>query len=60
MHVQHGEEMIAAAGVLADFVAKVGCRGPAVGRFNGAAALLDIKPTTLESRIKKLGLVQKP
>jgi formate hydrogenlyase transcriptional activator len=29
-------------------------RGP-----NGAAALLDIKPTTLESRIKKLGLVQK-
>ncbi len=30
-------------------------RGP-----NGAAALLDIKPTTLESRIKKLGLVQKP
>jgi formate hydrogenlyase transcriptional activator len=26
---------------------------------NGAAALLDIKPTTLESRIKKLGLVQK-
>jgi formate hydrogenlyase transcriptional activator len=23
---------------------------------NGAAALLDIKPTTLESRIKKLGL----
>jgi formate hydrogenlyase transcriptional activator len=25
---------------------------------NGAAALLDIKPTTLESRIKKLGLVQ--
>jgi formate hydrogenlyase transcriptional activator len=28
-------------------------RGP-----NGAAALLDIKPTTLESRIKKLGLVQ--
>jgi formate hydrogenlyase transcriptional activator len=24
---------------------------------NGAAALLDIKPTTLESRIKKLGLV---
>jgi formate hydrogenlyase transcriptional activator len=29
-------------------------RGP-----NGAAALLDIKPTTLESKIKKLGLVQK-
>jgi formate hydrogenlyase transcriptional activator len=27
---------------------------------NGAAALLDIKPTTLESRIKKLGLQQKP
>jgi len=27
-------------------------RGP-----NGAAALLDVKPTTLESRIKKLGLV---
>lgn len=26
---------------------------------NGAAALLDIKPTTLESRIKKLGLVPK-
>jgi formate hydrogenlyase transcriptional activator len=26
---------------------------------NGAAALLDIKPTTLESRIKKLGLVRK-
>jgi formate hydrogenlyase transcriptional activator len=26
---------------------------------NGAATLLDIKPTTLESRIKKLGLVQK-
>jgi formate hydrogenlyase transcriptional activator len=26
---------------------------------NGAAALLDIKPTTLESRVKKLGLVQK-
>jgi formate hydrogenlyase transcriptional activator len=26
---------------------------------NGAAALLDIKPTTLESGIKKLGLVQK-
>jgi formate hydrogenlyase transcriptional activator len=26
---------------------------------NGAAALLDIKPTTLESKIKKLGLVQK-
>jgi formate hydrogenlyase transcriptional activator len=26
---------------------------------NGAAALLDIKPTTLESRIKKLGLAQK-
>jgi formate hydrogenlyase transcriptional activator len=26
---------------------------------NGAAALLDIKPTTLESRIKKLGLVQR-
>jgi formate hydrogenlyase transcriptional activator len=26
---------------------------------NGAAALLDVKPTTLESRIKKLGLVQK-
>jgi transcriptional regulator with GAF, ATPase, and Fis domain len=26
---------------------------------NGAAALLDLKPTTLESRIKKLGLVQK-
>jgi formate hydrogenlyase transcriptional activator len=26
---------------------------------NGAAALLGIKPTTLESRIKKLGLVQK-
>jgi formate hydrogenlyase transcriptional activator len=26
---------------------------------HGAAALLDIKPTTLESRIKKLGLVQK-
>jgi formate hydrogenlyase transcriptional activator len=25
---------------------------------NGAAALLDIKPTTLESKIKKLGLVQ--
>jgi formate hydrogenlyase transcriptional activator len=25
---------------------------------NGAAALLDVKPTTLESRIKKLGLVQ--
>jgi formate hydrogenlyase transcriptional activator len=25
----------------------------------GAAALLDIKPTTLESRIKKLGLIQK-
>jgi transcriptional regulator of acetoin/glycerol metabolism len=25
--------------------------------LNGAAALLDIKPTTLESRIKKLGLV---
>jgi hypothetical protein len=24
---------------------------------DGAAALLDIKPTTLESRIKKLGLV---
>jgi formate hydrogenlyase transcriptional activator len=30
-------------------------RGP-----NGAAALLDIKPTTLESRIKKLGLIQTP
>jgi formate hydrogenlyase transcriptional activator len=29
-------------------------RGP-----NGAAALLDIKPTTLESRIKKLGLTPK-
>jgi formate hydrogenlyase transcriptional activator len=28
-------------------------RGP-----NGAATLLDVKPTTLESRIKKLGLVQ--
>jgi transcriptional regulator with GAF, ATPase, and Fis domain len=27
---------------------------------NGAAALLDIKPTTLEARIKKLGLQQKP
>jgi transcriptional regulator of acetoin/glycerol metabolism len=26
---------------------------------NGAAALLDIKPTTLESRIKKLGLSPK-
>jgi formate hydrogenlyase transcriptional activator len=26
---------------------------------NGAAALLDVKPTTLESRIKKLDLVQK-
>jgi hypothetical protein len=26
---------------------------------NGAAALLDIKPTTLESRLKKLGLTQK-
>jgi formate hydrogenlyase transcriptional activator len=26
---------------------------------NGAAALLDVKPTTLESRIKRLGLVQK-
>jgi formate hydrogenlyase transcriptional activator len=26
---------------------------------NGAAALLDVKPTTLESRIKKIGLVQK-
>jgi formate hydrogenlyase transcriptional activator len=26
---------------------------------NGAAALLDIKPTTLDSRIKKLGLIQK-
>ncbi len=26
---------------------------------NGAAALLDVKPTTLESRIKKLGLVAK-
>jgi formate hydrogenlyase transcriptional activator len=26
--------------------------------LNGAAALLDVKPTTLESRIKKLGLVQ--
>jgi transcriptional regulator with GAF, ATPase, and Fis domain len=26
---------------------------------NGAATLLDIKPTTLESRIKKLGLVPK-
>jgi formate hydrogenlyase transcriptional activator len=26
---------------------------------NGAAALLDIKPTTLESRIKKLGLVSR-
>jgi transcriptional regulator with GAF, ATPase, and Fis domain len=25
---------------------------------NGAAALLDIKPTTLEARIKKLGLQQ--
>lgn len=30
-------------------------RGPA-----GAAMLLDVKPTTLESRIKKLGLQQKP
>jgi formate hydrogenlyase transcriptional activator len=30
-------------------------RGP-----GGAAALLDIKPTTLEARIKKLGLVVKP
>jgi formate hydrogenlyase transcriptional activator len=30
-------------------------RGP-----NGAAALLHIKPTTLESRIKKLGLKQQP
>jgi transcriptional regulator with GAF, ATPase, and Fis domain len=29
-------------------------RGP-----NGAATLLDIKPTTLESRITKLGLSQK-
>jgi DNA-binding NtrC family response regulator len=27
---------------------------------NGAAALLNMKPTTLESRIKKLGLVPKP
>jgi formate hydrogenlyase transcriptional activator len=26
---------------------------------NGAATLLDIKPTTLESKIKKLGLIQK-
>ena len=26
---------------------------------NGAAALLDVKPTTLESRIKKLGLIAK-
>jgi transcriptional regulator with GAF, ATPase, and Fis domain len=27
--------------------------------LNGAAALLDMKPTTLESRIKKLGLAPK-
>jgi formate hydrogenlyase transcriptional activator len=27
---------------------------------NGAAVLLDVKPTTLEARIKKLGLQQKP
>lgn len=27
---------------------------------NGAAALLDIKPTTLESRIKRIGLQQRP
>jgi transcriptional regulator with GAF, ATPase, and Fis domain len=30
-------------------------RGP-----NAAAELLGVKPTTLESRIKKLGLVQRP
>jgi formate hydrogenlyase transcriptional activator len=27
---------------------------------NGAAVLLDVKPTTLEARVKKLGLQQKP
>jgi formate hydrogenlyase transcriptional activator len=27
---------------------------------NGAAALLDVKPTTLEARIKKLGIVSRP
>jgi transcriptional regulator with GAF, ATPase, and Fis domain len=32
---------------------------PVASGPNGAAALLGIKPTTLESRIKKLGLVQK-